>query len=142
MRVVFVDSVYWIAIVRPGDPWRDAAQNARDSLGAVEMVTTDQVLFEFLNALSRGGRRLRKRGAEMVRAILQDRTVSVVPQTRDLFLRGVERYEQRLDKEYSLTDCVSMNVMEARGITDALTNDHHFAQEGFRVLMRPEDRSS
>ena len=29
-----------------------------------------------------------------------------------------------------------MNVMEAESITEILTNDHHFEQEGFVVLMR------
>jgi hypothetical protein len=28
-----------------------------------------------------------------------------------------------------------MNVMRREGITETLTNDHHFAQEGFRRLM-------
>jgi hypothetical protein len=28
-----------------------------------------------------------------------------------------------------------MNVMDARGIREILTNDHHFEQEGFVVLI-------
>ena len=51
-------------------------------------------------------------------------------------LAGLARYERRLDKGYSLQDCVSMNVMEAEGITGVLTSDHHFEQEGFTILMR------
>jgi uncharacterized protein len=38
---------------------------------------------------------------------------------------------------WSLTDCISFEVMRARGISDALTGDHHFAQAGFRVLLPP-----
>ncbi len=37
---------------------------------------------------------------------------------------------------YSLTDCISMNVMEAEGLTEVLTNDEHVTQEGFRALFR------
>jgi len=45
MRSVFVDSLYWIAIVKPKDPWQDAADKARESLGdAPQMITTDEVL--------------------------------------------------------------------------------------------------
>jgi predicted nucleic acid-binding protein len=44
-------------------------------------------------------------------------------------------YEQRPDKAYSLTDCISMQVMRREGLTEVLTNDHHFIQEGFRVLF-------
>jgi predicted nucleic acid-binding protein len=29
-----------------------------------------------------------------------------------------------------------MNAMESEGITEALTNDHHFEQEGFVVLIK------
>lgn len=31
--------------------------------------------------------------------------------------------------------CIATNVMEAEGITDVLTSDHHFKQEGFTILM-------
>ena len=30
-----------------------------------------------------------------------------------------------------------MNVMEAEGITEILTSDHNFEQEGFTILMKP-----
>jgi len=142
MRAVFADTLYWIAIVKPSDPWQEAAESARAALGQVRIITTDEVLSEFLTALSGRGRSLRRRAAQMVRTILGNPNVTVVPQSRDSFLKGIELYEQRLDKQYSLTDCISMNVMRAEGITEALTNDHHFQQEGFRVLMRREDASS
>jgi len=29
-----------------------------------------------------------------------------------------------------------MNVMESHGLTEVLTNDHHFEQEGFAVLIK------
>ena len=74
----------------------------------------------------------------MVRAILSNPNVKVVPQSRDSFLRGLELYEQRGDKEYSLTDCISMNAMRSEAITDALTNDRHFEQEGFTILMKKQ----
>jgi len=72
----------------------------------------------------------------MVDAILQDTRVEVVPQTRDLFRAGYDLYRKRPDKGYSLTDCVSMIVMQRYGIMDVLTNDAHFMQEGFHALMR------
>jgi predicted nucleic acid-binding protein len=45
-------------------------------------------------------------------------------------------YAARPDKGYSLTDCISMQTMRKEGLTEALTNDRHFEQEGFRVLFR------
>ena len=140
MRTVFADTLYWIAIVKPSDPWQEAAKSARAALGQVRIITTDEVLSEFLNALAGRGWSLRRQAARMVWAIRRNANVKVVPQSRDSFLRGLEFYEQRPDKEYSLTDCVSMNAIKAEGITEVLTNDHHFEQEGFRVLMEREDR--
>jgi predicted nucleic acid-binding protein len=75
----------------------------------------------------------------MVRAILGDPNVRVVPQSRDSFLKGLERYANRQDKTYSLTDCVSMNVMQGESIAEILTNDHHFEQEGFVVLVKKQE---
>jgi predicted nucleic acid-binding protein len=56
-------------------------------------------------------------------------------QTHQSFLNGVRLYENRPDKGYSLTDCISMNTMRDMGITEALTHDQHFAQEGFVILF-------
>lgn len=65
-----------------------------------------------------------------------DPAVRIVPAGRSLMSRGWELYSQRLDKEWSLTDCISFVIMEDRGIKDALTGDHHFEQAGFRALLK------
>ena len=134
MRSVFADAVYWIAISKPKDPWRNTAKAAREQLGSARLVTTDEVLTEFLAALSKGPE-LRRGAVKTVRAILSNPNIKVVPQSRDSFQKGLIRYEARDDKQYSLQDCISMNVMKSESITDVLTNDHHFEQEGFTVLM-------
>jgi predicted nucleic acid-binding protein len=43
--------------------------------------------------------------------------------------------QERLDKTYSLCDAVSFVLMRRRGITDALTTDRHFEQEGYVRLL-------
>lgn len=136
MKNVFVDSLYWTAIVKPNDPWREAANQAKQQLDDTILVTTDEVLTKFLAALSKGGPNLRKTAVKMVRAILSNPNVRVVPQSRDSFLAGLKKYSERQDKDYSLTDCISMNVMEEQGINEVLTKDHHFKQEGFVVLIQ------
>ena len=139
MKAVFADSLYWIAIVKPGDPWAAAAKNAKALLAEVRIVTTDEVLIEFLAAFSGSGPNLRQQAAKMVRAIISNPNVRVIPQSRDSFLRGLELYEKRGDKEYSLTDCISMNAMKSESIVEVLANDHHFEQEGFTILMKKQD---
>lgn len=136
MKTVFVDAVYWIAMAIPRDPWRAAAEEAERKLGPAKLVTSDEVLTEFLTALSRGGPRVRLTAVNSVRALMTEPEVRVVPQTAESFRAALHRYEARPDKAYSLQDCASMNVMEAHGIDAILTNDRHFEQEGFTVLMK------
>jgi predicted nucleic acid-binding protein len=65
-----------------------------------------------------------------------DADIHIVPQTRSGFLDGLALYNARPDKGYSLTDCISMQTMKREGLTDVLTNDKRFEQEGFRALLR------
>ena len=51
-----------------------------------------------------------------------------------MFESGLALYKSRLDKGYSLTDCVSMVVVR-ESIQEVLTHDKHFAQEGFTILL-------
>ena len=131
MRAVFADTLYWLAIALPKDQWKAPALEAQRKLGDVIIVTTDEVLTEFANALS-VGTELRETAVRIIRAIINNPNVKVVPQTRDGFLKGLQRYESRSDKDYSLTDCISMNVLESEGIREVLTNDHHFNRKASR----------
>ena len=135
MNVAFADTLYWIAVARPNDPWSSAAQLARQSLDESRLVTTDEVLVEFLSSLAKGSTAVRRTAVQMVRTILADPLVRVIPQSHEGFLEALSLFEHRSDKHYSLTDCISMNVMKSEGIQKVLTNDDHFAQEGFQVLI-------
>ena len=64
-----------------------------------------------------------------------DPDVDVLPQTRADFDAALALFEARPDKCYSLTDCRSMLALRGLGVSDVLTNDHHFSQEGFTVLF-------
>jgi len=139
MRRVFADTVYWLATANPNDQWAVPAREAKEKLGDVFIVTTDEVLSEFATSMGKSAE-LRRTAAQIIRTILSNPNVKVVPQTRDGFLKGLERYESRLDKTYSLADCISMNVMKSENIHDVLTKDHHFEQEGFKVLIQKNAR--
>jgi hypothetical protein len=63
--------------------------------------------------------------------------VAAIPRNSSAsFLAGLNLYHARLDKGYSLTDCLSMETMRSNGIADVPTNDAHFGQEGFRAVFR------
>lgn len=57
---------------------------------------------------------------------------------RDLDSRAWDLLKERQDKEWSLVDCASFVLMNDRGVTDALSSDHHFEQAGFRVLLKED----
>ena len=53
-----------------------------------------------------------------------------------MFQRGLRLYEERPDKEWSLTDCLSFVVMKDENLREALTGDQHFEQAGFIALLK------
>jgi len=40
-----------------------------------------------------------------------------------------------VDKAWSMTDCLSMEVMKDAALEEVATTDAHFAQAGFRALL-------
>lgn len=136
MRRLFVDTFYLVALLYRRDAWHERVVAFSQTLIPDDtLLTTDAVLVELLAALSTKGPQLRREGTETVRMLLESPEVTVIPQNRALFLQGLALYERRLDKQYSLTDCLSMYIMRREGLTEILTNDHHFTQEGFRILF-------
>jgi predicted nucleic acid-binding protein len=77
-----------------------------------------------------------KKRLTTVRAILRNVHVTVLPQTHESFMKRLDFYASRTDKAYSLVDCISMNTMRQMNLTEVLTNDHHFTQEGFTILIK------
>jgi predicted nucleic acid-binding protein len=136
MKSYFADACYWIALATRKDQLHSVALAAQTKLTNATLVTTDEVLTEVLNHFGRFGPDLRQIASQIVESIRQDQRVRVVEQSRTTFDGGLAMYKARVDKEYSHVDCVSFSLMTQDGITEALTNDHHFEQEGFVALMR------
>ena len=137
MNSLFADTSFYIALVNPCDAYHGAAdRQTRECRAGV--VTTEYVLVEVGNCLSRSGDR--RTFVELIDAVWRDPLTRVVPAGAGLFEAGIALYRDRLDKDWSLTDCLSFVVMEQEGLTDALTADRHFEQAGFRALMRGEPR--
>jgi len=135
MKTVFADTGYWVALLNPKDQWHGKAISTSKNLGKVRQLTTEMVLDELLAALSRlPERAVAIRGVDAIRT---NPNVEVLPQTSIQFREAYGLYKQRADKEWSLTDCASFEIMKARGITEALAHDRHFEQAGFTALLRP-----
>jgi len=136
MTAVFADTFYWIAFTNVQDRAHEKAKALTLSRMPGVIVTTEEVLIEYLNYFGAWGYNFRRKALANVQNMLNNRTVKIVPQTSASFSAGLELYGARLDKGYSMTDCISMQAMRSEGITEALTNDVHFEQEGFWALFR------
>jgi len=135
VNTVFADTFYWIALTNPADKHSQEVLRFDDLLSAGNVYTTEEVLAEVLTFFA-GDTWLRSRAVETVREIISDPSVHIIPQSHESFLSGFDLYAARPDKGYSLTDCISMQAMRREGLTDVLTNDRHFEQEGFTALFR------
>lgn len=136
MRKIFLDTAYLQALVDTRDSLHQSSVAITDELDIFLSVTSEMVLTELLNALSGRGGYLRDAALDIVDKLHQDSSVEIIPQTSQLFAEALLFYRQRRDKSYSLTDCASMLIMRQQNLSDALTFDRHFQQEGFNALLR------
>ena len=136
MNVVFADAGYFIANLDNRDPLHERARTVAAGLGLFSTVTTQMVIAEVLNYVSRGGDYLRSLAVQLVRNLEARPDVEIVPQTEAQFRAAVERYAARPDQTWSLTDCASFLVMEQRNITEALAYDRDFEQAGVAAPLR------
>jgi uncharacterized protein len=132
MTSYFVDTWYFVARLDRGDVHHHHVQRLDARLMNAHLVTHDAVLTEVLAYFSGYGAGARTEAVGIVRRVMYE--FEVIPASRALFAAGLDRYADRRDKEYSHVDCMSMVLMEKRGIRHVLTNDHHFAQAGFTLV--------
>jgi hypothetical protein len=130
---VFADASYYVALLSPRDQHHQDAVRISGELRR-SIVVTEFVLIEVSNALA--STESRGRAVALWTHLRTDPSVSIVPASTELISNGLDLYARRPDKAWSLTDCISFAAMHERGLTDALTADHHFEQAGFKVLIK------
>lgn len=138
MRLVFADSSYWIALVNPDDDLHEKACQLSAEVNDAAIVTSEMVLTEVVNHHSRPRMSLRRAAIRVVESIRDGSKCHVVPQTSAQFSDALRFFKQREDKQWSLTDCASILIMQEEGIQEVLTYDSHFTQAGFTALLRPK----
>ncbi len=133
MKAVFADAFYFVGLLNRADEHHArgvvAAKALRDSI-----VTTEWVLAEFADALAPSA--ARNRVAQFIRELAKDPKVRIIRSSTALFQKGLQLYDDRSDKKWSLTDCISFVVMKDEALTEALTGDKHFEQAGLKALLK------
>ncbi len=133
MKAVFADAFYFVGLVNRADQHHAKVLAAAQALHE-PIVTTEWILAEFADALAESASR--RRVAQFIRDLEHDPKVKIIRASSELFRRGLQLYDARPDKKWSLTDCISFVVMKDEGLSDALTGDEDFEQAGFRALLK------
>ena len=134
MNAFFLDTSFLLALVLKDDAHHERAL-AWQSYIHGQLLTTDYILIEFADALH-ANETFRRIAIATIELLQADHNTLVQPASQDLLNEGLQLFGNRLDKKWSLTDCISFVAMKRQDVTSALTSDHHFEQAGYDALLR------
>jgi uncharacterized protein len=130
--VLLLDTSGLLCYIHTSEPQHPNAVKAFDADRAY--LTHSYVLSEFV-ALAQVRNFPRIDALTFVTDLLENPDIETVWVDEELHQEAVNLLINRMDKTYSLCDAVSFVLMRRRGLTDALTTDRHFEQEGFVRLL-------
>jgi len=133
--MTLVDTGFLLALVQPTDALHPRAAVWAEKVTKPFLIT-EYVLWETVNGLSKRGDR--PKAAALSEFVLNNSDCTFVRASPELLAAGLQLHAARPDKEWSLTDCISFQVMREHGITRALAHDTHFEQAGFEALLRSD----
>ena len=132
MKRVFADTYYFIGLLNPDDSAHRRVIDYSEHNNP-PLITTAWVMTELADGLAKTSNR------QLFSKVLLDTEEEpsnlILPPSEELYRKGIDLYEQRRDKAWSLTDCISFIVMQEHDIIEALTADKHFEQAGFVPLL-------
>jgi len=103
---------------------------------ATMRLTHNYVIAEYV-ALANARRFPRASVLDFVVDLLSSPDIETVWVDESIHRAAVELLLLRQDKSYSLCDAVSFILMRQRGVSESLTTDRHFEQEGFVRFLKP-----
>ena len=101
---------------------------------AARRISHNYILAEFV-ILAQVRRIPRTRVLQYMTDLLDSSEASIIWFDEKLHRSAMKLLSDRLDKTYSLCDAVSFVIMRQHKISEALTTDRHFTQEGFSALL-------
>jgi predicted nucleic acid-binding protein len=132
---VFLDTSFVVALENRDDPFHERAKQLDRELvrdGCI-LALHWGILLEIGDGYARLDRRAK--GCQILERLRREVGYLVFPLSDSLLEEAGLLFEQRLDKAWGLTDCVSFTLMHREGIAEALTADAHFCQAGFKPLL-------
>src|SRR5687768_894675 len=109
MVIYFADTSFWVALVDRRDMHHSKAREWSHKMSG-RIVTTEAVLLETANTFSRPD--WRDNVIALIDHITTRDDVEVVPFSSSLWNRAWNLFRGRSDKSWSLTDCMSFELMQ------------------------------
>lgn len=133
MNSVFIDTSFVIAMFTPEDKHHaQAVEISHDLCNYHRIWITDAVIYEIGNSFSKSNKDI---VAQFIRDCYKTEQIHVVETNQTLLSNALDRFTSYPDKDWSLTDCLSFEVMAENGIGLAYSSDHHFEQAGFQYAL-------
>ena len=136
IKQIFADTSAWIALNSKRDQFHDIAVKINKELlqEGYHYLTTNFVLDETYTGLCiKIGHFAAVDFGEKIRC---SKLVNIIHVDENLEEQSWQLFKKFSDKQFSFTDCTSFVVMQQMNLTEAFTNDHHFEQMGFTILLK------
>ena len=133
---VLLDTAALLALANRRDNLHEQAKKVRDRIAKErrEILTTEWILTEFLNAMQRPP--ARTLAVHVVEQLRQSQRVQILLASTTEWQKGYALYRSRPDKAWSLVDCISIHLCQRQSIREVFTSDRNFTQAGYQILLR------
>ena len=128
--MILLDTGYFVALLNPRDELHSRALAWSEIIDEPPIVT-EYVLWETINTFSLPTDRLKVHA--LVLHLQSEPGYEIISATPPLFQKGLDLHQQRPDKEWSLTDCISFALMKHHKIKKSFSFDRHFVSAGFSI---------
>ena len=130
----FVDTSYIIALASKKDENHNYAFETSKFIknSKIKLLTSEFIIIELCNSFSKSN--LKNVVIDSVNSIYMDNSVEIIKLNGEYYQLGIELFCKVKDKNWSLVDCISFEILKAKNIKNVLTFDKHFVQAGFNLF--------
>jgi hypothetical protein len=138
MNNLFADTSGWAELIDAGLPHHMKCVEIYHQLHREQrkLITSNYVMTELVTLLASPLRFSRRQIITVVQSLKQSPHVEIIHIDKLLDSQSWQLFIQREDKNWSLVDCSSFEIMRQQRLWEALTTDHHFEQAGFTRLLK------
>jgi uncharacterized protein len=134
-EIYFIDTSFIIALASRKDSNHKKALELSDFIKEkkIKLMISEFIILEMCNSFAKAN--LKKNAIEIVDSIYQDPNIEIIKLSDKYFQYGLDLFRKAEDKNWSLIDCISIEIIREKGIKNVLTTDKHFFQAGFNILI-------